>query len=194
MLKMKLHQEWNNLQNFNLLGWITYFKSLLVSDSYRYLSCCIIVGYLTNVLLVAWKGKTRIEDKAMECICQGLYEDPSSCELSDLLRQVTLYPPYHPLRFLVWQAGTVFFVQFTLHGCHKNKILKTYIIEPWEIYKHTHKSLLYFASKYHLGTYFFGIQLWFLFFSFISPLLIFSPKPWEYLRLWELNTWGGCSA
>ena len=84
------------------------------------------MGYLTNVLLVAWKGKTRIEDKAMECICQGLYEDPSSCELSDLLRQVTLYPPYHPLRFLVWQAGTVFFVQFTLHGCHKNKILKTF--------------------------------------------------------------------
>ena len=87
------------------------------------------MGYLTNVLLVAWKGKTRIEDKAMECICQGLYEDPSSCELSDLLRQVTLYPPYHPLRFLVWQAGTVFFVQFTLHGCHKNKILKTLIKE-----------------------------------------------------------------
>ena len=26
------------------------------------------------------------------------------------------------------------------------------------------------------------------FFSFLSPLLIFSPKPWEHLRLWELNT------
>lgn len=117
------------------------------------------MGYLTNVLLVACKGKTNIEDKAMECIWQGLYEDPSSCELSDLLRQVTLYPPYHAQRFLVWQAGTVFFVQFTLHGCHRNKILKIYIIELGEKYKHTYKSLLYFAPKYHLWTYFFGIQL-----------------------------------